>query len=525
MPVDSQAHAEDIGAMNAPIPQSQPESLFAIGHIRGMRPRDVAQARVLEIGCGDGSNLVPLAERYPQSTFVGVDASPRHVAAAAGLASDLGLENVEFRRQRILEFSADPGEFDYIVAAGVYSWVDAESRDKLLAICQTHLAPHGIAYVNYNAYPGWHFHELLGAMMRYEARGAETLAQRLAAARVLMEFLKASLPADDGGYGSLLGQQLEPLARQPEAFLVRNYLHDECHAVYFGQFVAHAGRHGLQMLGDCGLGIRFNDSLSTRDERGLDAITLDPVEKEQIRDILKMRAHRQGLLCHDALALQHWPGPQRLGGLYLEARLKPEDPQAKIESTAADTFVAPGGLSISTAVPSIKAALAHLGAIWPNYIAYQDLVAAACARIEATAGGSKPIAPAERRKLEDNLLTCCADGIIQIHGAAQPFAGAASERPAASPLARWQAKRGDVATNRKHLRVRLEHFDRHVLQLLDGTRSVSELVEELSAAIGRGQMSAVENGNPVPAHRLAQFLGNALDESLKRLADNALLVA
>jgi hypothetical protein len=82
-----------------------------------------------------------------------------------------------------------------------------------------------------------------------------------------------------------------------------------------------------------------------------------------------------------------------------------------------------------------------------------------------------------------------------------------------------------VATNRKHLRVRLEHFDRHVLQLLDGTRSVSQLVEELSAAIGRGQMSAVENGNPVPAHRLAQFLGNALDESLKRLADNALLVA
>jgi SAM-dependent methyltransferase len=522
---DISRHVDEIVAPSLPVPQSQPEYLFAIAQLRGMQPRAAGQARVLEVGCGDGGNLIPTAERHPQGAFLGIDDSSRQIEAASETAAAVGLSNVEFRRLGMLEFPDDAGQFDYIIAPGVYSWIDAAARDKLLAVCRKHLAPQGVAYVDYHVLPGWQVHDLLRSMMRYEGRGAETPAQRLAAARVLLEFLKASLPADAGGYAALVRPAVESLLKEDDAFLLRNYLQDESQAVYFGEFAAHAGRHGMQILGDCGLGIRYSDSLSPHCERGLRAITADPVEQEQFRDIVKNRVHRQSLLCHDALALQHWPGAWRLGGLYLEARLMSQHGDAQIESTDAQTFVTPSGSNITTAVPTIKAALAHLGSLWPSYVTYEELVAAACARVEGRGGYASPLAPADVKKLEDNLLACCAEGIIQVHGAPQPFVGEASQQPQSSPLARWQAARGELVTNRKHLRVRLDPFDRYVLQLANGTRSVPQLVEELSTAIVQRHMAALENGKPVPPERLQPFLSNTLGESLKRLVDNALLIA
>jgi tRNA G46 methylase TrmB len=42
------------------------------------------------IGCGDGSNLVPLAEAHPQGRFVSVDQSARLCASAREMAGALG---------------------------------------------------------------------------------------------------------------------------------------------------------------------------------------------------------------------------------------------------------------------------------------------------------------------------------------------------------------------------------------------------------------------------------------------------
>ena len=46
-----------------------------------------------------------------------------------------------------------PG-FDYIVAHGVYSWVNVESKAALRAFIDRHLKPGGLVYISYNAIPG-----------------------------------------------------------------------------------------------------------------------------------------------------------------------------------------------------------------------------------------------------------------------------------------------------------------------------------------------------------------------------------
>ena len=66
--------------------------------------------------------------------------------------------------------TAADGPFDYVVAHGVYSWVPAGVRDRLLAVCREVLAqPQGVAFISYNTYPGCHMRRMLWDMMKFHA--------------------------------------------------------------------------------------------------------------------------------------------------------------------------------------------------------------------------------------------------------------------------------------------------------------------------------------------------------------------
>jgi 2-polyprenyl-3-methyl-5-hydroxy-6-metoxy-1,4-benzoquinol methylase len=84
----------------------------------------------------------------PQSTFVGIDASARHIAEAQAAFQALDIHNIAFNHLDILDITPDFGQFDYIIAHGVYSWVPAQTQDKILDICRHNLAPQGIAFVS-----------------------------------------------------------------------------------------------------------------------------------------------------------------------------------------------------------------------------------------------------------------------------------------------------------------------------------------------------------------------------------------
>src|SRR4051812_39086114 len=63
------------------IAPSHPARLGAIGRLLGLPAALPDRCRVLELGCAEGWNLLPLAERFPHSEFVGVDFAPGHIAA------------------------------------------------------------------------------------------------------------------------------------------------------------------------------------------------------------------------------------------------------------------------------------------------------------------------------------------------------------------------------------------------------------------------------------------------------------
>src|SRR5438093_4154914 len=123
--------------------QTHPDRLATIATLFGMTPAPVDGCRVLELGCGDGGNLIPMAFGLPGSEFVGIDLAARPIGSGQALVEALGLKNITLRPLDIMQISSDFGRFDYIIAHGLYSWVPPAVQDKILAICKANLAPEG----------------------------------------------------------------------------------------------------------------------------------------------------------------------------------------------------------------------------------------------------------------------------------------------------------------------------------------------------------------------------------------------
>src|SRR5918992_5919816 len=117
---------EEVPYPGLAFPQTHPDRLALLAILHGLEPVPPDRARVLEVGCADGLNLVAMAGHSPGLTAVGFDlvdpALGREAAAALGLAN-VTLEQADIADPR------DWGEFDYVVAHGVYAWVPDDVRE------------------------------------------------------------------------------------------------------------------------------------------------------------------------------------------------------------------------------------------------------------------------------------------------------------------------------------------------------------------------------------------------------------
>src|SRR6185295_9501309 len=54
--------------------QTHPDRLRLAARLCGLEPAPIDRCRVLELACGDGTNLIAMAVGLPSSTFIGIDA-------------------------------------------------------------------------------------------------------------------------------------------------------------------------------------------------------------------------------------------------------------------------------------------------------------------------------------------------------------------------------------------------------------------------------------------------------------------
>jgi methyltransferase-like protein len=515
--------------------QCHPDSLASLGRLLGLNPPPIETCRVLEVGCATGSNLLPMALSLPRAGFVGFDYSARQIDMARAAAEAVGITHARLLHLDIRDAGPELGEFDYIIAHGIYSWVPAEARERLLALCRQNLAPNGLAFVSYNVYPGWHMLGTLRDMMLYHVREMDDPRQRVDEARRLLSFMAESVPASQrtrstllNAYSAFLQGELERLGPKADGFL----LHDELEAVndpvYFWQFMEQAGRHGLQYVTDFDFRGELPSHYSPKVAETFINQARNVIEAEQYLDFLRSRSFRQTLLCHAGQAVQRTLKAERLAGLYIASRAVPAAERPDLHSRAVEKFKAVDGSVLAIDHPVSKAAFVLLAEHWPQALPFDGLVEAARERLSREGPAVEP-QPEDQQVLAVNILRAflSSSDLVEVHAFEMPFTLRPGEWPVASPWARWQARQGPQVTNLRHERVDVDPLCQHLLPRLDGTRDRAALVDLLLAeSAAEGKLVVEQEGVKVTdPGQIREVVSAELQASLRWMAGAALFVA
>jgi len=509
---------------SAPYPQTHPDHLAVIGTLFDMRPPELPKCRVLELGCADAGNIIPMAVNLPEAEFVGVDLSARHIAAGQQLVDRLGLTNIQLLQQSLVDLDPSLGIFDYIIAHGVFSWVPKPVQEKILEICRRQLAKQGIAFVSYNTYPGWHLRGMLRDMMLYHTRRFEDPQQQIKQARALVQFLADEVSTKNSPYGLLLRRELEYMRTWGDSYLRHDSLGDVNEPLYFHEFVAKAKSHNLRYIGEAEFHSMLVGDLASTAAATLELLAADQIDMEQYMDFVRNRTFRQTLLCHSQVELDRSVAADRLAELHVASPLKPTNPQMDLQSDESERFLHdPSGNVVTAHRAILKAALLMLSEIWPKSMAFRELVARAQ---ERSAGGGGQVSPKQDRiAVGELLLRCYAKNLLVLHAHPPRIAASVSHRPVASPLARLQAGGDGAITTQRHDRVQLDGTHRRLLSLLDGTRDRHALVEQLTEHTLRGNLKLEQGGETISnPTRIRELIAGEIPPCLQRLAQNALLI-
>ena len=437
---------DEIAYPPAAFRETHPEVMATYAILFGLPP-PVERRRVLEIGAGDGSNLIPMAMGLPDSHFVGFDLAGEPVRRGNEMIEALGLTNIALRQANILDIDLGPDPFDYIIAHGVYSWVPPETRDAMMRLVGRSLAPAGVAFVSYNALPGGYIRLAIRQDLLLSTRGIPGRTARIDAAMRRLQAWPQPSP-NQGAFQNAVAEEVGRMRQRSAAILAHDELSDSYHPVYLDDFAAHCAENGLQILGEAAKDVA--DWLLAPDAPAEPPDAL--LARNQQADFTSARFFRQSLLVGADLEVRRRPPAGLIATLHVASGVR---------RTQGDNFEAEG-LRFSLGDPILAGVLERLAAIWP-----------------ATA-------PADSLGLDEGrvlaLLRLHGVGALELHAAPSRFITAAGDRPMASPLARLQARRGQtrLTTLRHTMRDLEDDFSCSLLASLDGARTRAEIARDVA---------------------------------------------
>lgn len=460
---------------SAPFPQAHIHRLATMAFVVGLQSPDISRCRVLELGCNDGAHLIPMAMHYPDSQFVGIDLSELAISRATDAAADLGLKNVSFRVGDVAQLSGQPGECDYLIAHGLYSWVPAPVQERLMETFGRLLAPNGVGYISYNCYPAWHVREMTRSVVRIHTAGVSDPVEIRNRGIALLAGMYRS-QSEREPYRETLRAEMDRLIAKDPVLTFHDDFAEHNTPIYFSEFIRNAGAHKLQFLSEAETTDMESQDFAPDMRERLSQMA-DPLAREQLFDFLTLRAFRRTLLCKDDLLLDRSFAMHRLRKLHFSAAIKPTVSAPDTISSASVEFAAQNGSTVTVTQPFVKVVLLELSRAFPCTLPFDYLLSQA-APVNVPAEGVDA-----ESMLHELLVRMHMPGFIEFSLHPWPFATAVSARPLASRLARWQAKNGTRLTSLRHRNVDIDDEAAvRLLPMLDGTRNTDELRQVLPAS-------------------------------------------
>lgn len=338
-----------------------PERL-ALASLLHSGPRtSLCDYRVLELGCGDGANLLPLAYYRNQATFIGVDGASSQIQKANASKSSLGLSNIEFIHADFLTANEQlTGQFDYIIAHGIFSWVANDVRDALLKLFAQRLRQGGLLYLNYNARPGWNVRGMVRDYLLAATDGISHLLQRAQLAQELASKMVLSLSNGEHPYSQLMAHEFQFVCDNHVSYIAHEFLATDNHAYWRSEFMALANNYGLEYVADADFNYssgRVPDELITN----LSEQQLVGQTSEDTVDLLCYRQLHSPILTQGPLTRKQ-PDLEEFSKLYIASSLI----QCASNDTGYLMFQHPSGYEVEAREEPIQNALIRLQSLWPK---------------------------------------------------------------------------------------------------------------------------------------------------------------
>lgn len=292
----------ELGYKSMPFPYTTPATLEAYAALVGVSAPNPKTARVLELGATYGGNIISQALFNPDATFVGIELSQEQVEKGNEVIANAGLTNVSLIQSDIASIGSEIGTFDYIIAHGVYSWVDDGVKDALLRLIDEHLAEDGIAYISYNTYPGWHTMDEVRQLMMFSNRDKTQFnhKEKVLHGKTIGSIVGSQILKYDNlkeRNSKFLGA-LRSVMQKDEYYVGHDHLEPNNDPVYFYQFNDHLGAHNLAYLCDADLTLSMVRSFDADIADTLDKLALnDHVAQEQYLDFMLDTTFRKSIIC------------------------------------------------------------------------------------------------------------------------------------------------------------------------------------------------------------------------------------
>ncbi len=503
-----------------PFPQTAPEHLQSVARLFGLDTPPLTKARVLELGCAAGGNLIPLARRQPKAQLLGVDLSSVQVENGRAVIRDSQLRSVELRVGSIADIDASWGQFDYIICHGVYSWVPPEIQHAILKVCAQRLSENGIAYVSYNTYPGWKFREVLRDAMMLRGTGRETPAEQLSYARGMLEFLQQKA-APGTALKAALDENMPHIERSAANYLVHDFL-ETCNApCYFKDFLQAANLQGLTYLAEAEVPPMFASNHPQEVAEPLKRELKLQVEFEQYLDFVVNRSFRQTLLVRSAHqgAIDYRVQAARLQTLHFAGSFERSDSAEPLPDGAMG-YTAWQRQPVVLHTPPAIAVAAVLDRAYPGTCNIQQLTRAVAAETGQAVGAL--LAPVTA-VIEELVIK----GYVRFRAEPVVCGGPLPARPTCSPWVHtWSLPPTQVdgqprllACNPWHEMSSLTMVEWHLLALADGRRDHEALLVALQELVRRGDLGFTQNGARVKTPQtLAKLCRSHMQSGLENLA-------
>ena len=518
---------DDVPYMSYPFPQTNPVLLQGIAKLFGLSVPSPEKARILEIGCASGANILAIAACFPKSHCVGIDYSQKQIEAGLKDVEALGVTNLELKHMSVMDVTKEFGVFDYIICHGVMSWVTPDVQDKIMEVCKTNLAPDGISYISYNTLPGWNSVRSIRDMMLYHTSHFDDATTKVQQARWLLKFMMDSTKDRRNLLSNAVERELQTLSGQPDWYLLHDHLEENNFAFYFHEFMAKAQQKGLQYLGEVMIDTMFSGNLSVETAKVL-STSNDIVRTEQFMDFINDRRFRHTLLCHNDRILNWNVSDSILRDGWLLSRFSYPDGFETHDITS-KTPVVFGGAGNLTLTTDDTVVLAMLKVFFEHR--YEPM------RIEQ-------ILPSVRKKLKDvnfilpntgpngledtiarSALRYLFMGGLAFYSTKFPYVSEISAKPLVAPAARYQAARQEWVSNQRQESGHLAPVDKMLVTYLDGTRDVPMLVECMLPHFEDKTLVLNEKDKPVEDMAVVKTqLFTIIPQRLKGLCEFALLV-